>query len=527
VLTERRAARSVVQSQLPPLVPNLPEFASKLLRELTDTLDKLFDQATRQREVTEQVFNTITAAVLLALYLETPLQRPSTLTRAYFFSRLDGSVPQASDVNAVQALMRVASDGRDVALVAELTRLRSRLGVRVLVPKSIATNRPATIQPFFAFSPELETLVAEYRAFCRAWQTVTPLLTGLRENAGVKMVPLLQTRRGLLANSSTVMKYANRLVRTAVSHGDTGGGSAVLFKELRQGIRASLLGDARQLDSVAYQRDENGRRELAFAMGHTLDTGEVHYPSASSAVTDAAETVYAKLQRAFVQNAGIADSMPRAWLAIAGRLRQLRGIGLSTPPVAANGLLLPAPSIASSSSSTAAPAGPLSKRPKLDAAPGPAIAAVQPVVMLADPAANNILAQLSPAAFAMQASLALQVAKTAAAVDLYESAPENSFRAMRWRRRKRFPPRPATVVEILGIVLARRGQAGDFRFKVRWQGLQTPSVITVGDVILAGGGALPEALRTWMESHLSNSDNPALLNWWSRTLAANAPVTTN
>jgi len=72
----RLLEREIARTSTPPLIRDLPQWASSTL----DSVESLMDELASTSTVSERQFNKITAIMKVLLWMEVPLQRPSILT---------------------------------------------------------------------------------------------------------------------------------------------------------------------------------------------------------------------------------------------------------------------------------------------------------------------------------------------------------------------------------------------------------------------------------------------------------------
>lgn len=206
----RLLATEIVKANRPPLIGDIAKFATELIASMTESLDECVRASKRANNVTGLVFNRITAVMKLALWCEIPLQRPSVVDHCYILDTPNNNDGSKGEVEAIHCLIRRISQGRE-HLVAEMVKLNDRWGIRVLQRKCAVTRRAEVTMPFFPFSPDMLSLVTAYKKLSALVVRTDPKRVIERREGVAVATPLLQTARGVLANTATVSEMYFRL----------------------------------------------------------------------------------------------------------------------------------------------------------------------------------------------------------------------------------------------------------------------------------------------------------------------------
>jgi hypothetical protein len=209
----RLLANDIAKAHRPPLIGDLPRFAADLVANMTRMLAECVKTSKQAGNVSSLVFNRVTAVMKLALWCEVPLQRPSVIDHCYviegsfvssFVSEQAGLAARRTEVEAIQRLIKKVSKGRE-HLVAEMLELAGRWGIRVLQKKCAWTGKKEVSVPFFPFSDDIRLLVEAYRALSMLTVRPDTKRVACRRDGAIVITPLLQTARGVLANTPTVL----------------------------------------------------------------------------------------------------------------------------------------------------------------------------------------------------------------------------------------------------------------------------------------------------------------------------------
>jgi hypothetical protein len=122
---------------------------------------------------------------------------------------------------------------------------------------------------------------------------------------------------------------------------------------------------------------------------------------------------------------------------------------------------------------------------------------------------------LAPALSPLAAALPL-------AVLIAPPASATSFHAFRAPSRLGGQSRVLEVVELLGVVKARKEAVGSWRLRVRWADRATASVISLADVVTTAGDApflLPATLVRWVAAVVAAGGDVPMQQWWADELA--------